>query len=193
LIDKLSYPDIPDKKLAEYFMNSFVLFTDVSMDPQRRLGIGAYLLVPATFLETAPQDIRREEISAQLRLRMFTETSSTRLEVQTVLWALENYRAEFNSSDKGSLRVHTDSQCIAGLPGRRAGLEANYFVSKRSRKPLTNTLLYRAFYAAYDELGFELIKVAGHSPSRSHDTVQRIFSYVDKEVRKALSLWIVET
>jgi len=174
-------------------MNSFTLFTDVSLDPQRKLGVGAYLLVPTTFLETVPQDIRRGAISAQLRLRMFTETSSTKLEVQTVLWALENYRAEFNGSDLGSLRVYTDSQCIVGLLGRRAGLEANDFLSRRSRRPLKNAPLYRAFYAAYDELGFELIKVAGHSRSSSHDTVQRIFSYVDKDVRRALTLWMEGT
>jgi ribonuclease HI len=174
-------------------MNSFALFTDVSLNPQHKYGLGACLLVPSKYLETAPQDIRREEISAQLQLKMFTETSSTRLEVQTLLWALENYRAEFNGSDLGSLWVYTDSQCIVGLQGRRAGLEANNFLSRRSKRPLKNTLLYRAFYAAYDELGFELIKVAGHSRSCSHDTVQRIFSYVDKEVRKTLPLWTEET
>ena len=170
-------------------MSNFALFTDVSLDPQRKLGLGAYLLVPTIVLETVPQDIRRGEISAQLRLRMFAETSSTKLEVQTVLWALENYRAELIGSDPGSLRVYTDSQCVTGLLGRRAGLEANDFLSRRSRRPLTNTLLYREFYAAHDELGFELIKVAGHSRSCSHNSVQRIFSYVDKEVRRALTLW----
>jgi ribonuclease HI len=174
-------------------MNSFALFTDVSVDPQHKLGVGAYLLVPTTFLETVPQDIGRGEISARLRLRKFTETSSTKLEVQTVLWALENSRAAFNGSDPGSLCIYTDSQCIAGLPGRRAVLEANDFLSRRSRRPLTNAPLYRAFYAAYDELGFELIKVAGHSRSCSHDTVQRIFSYVDKEVRRSLTLWMEGT
>ena len=171
-------------------MSNFALFTDVSLDPQRKLGLGAYLLVPTIFLETVPQDIRRGEISALLRLRKFAQTSSTKLEVQTLLWALENYRSELNGSDPGSLRVYTDSQCVTGLLGRRAGLEANDFLSRRSRRPLTNAHLYREFYAAYDELGFELIKVAGHSRTCSHNSVQRIFSYVDKEVRRALTLWI---
>jgi ribonuclease HI len=170
-------------------MSRFALFTDVSLDPQRKFGIGAYLLVPATFLETEPRDIRREQISAQLRLKKFTETSSTKLEVQTVLWALDNYQTELNGSAPGNLRVYTDSQCIAGLPGRRADLEANDFVSRQSRRPLTNAHLYREFYIAYDKLRFELIKIAGHSRSISHNSVQRIFSYVDKEARRALSLW----
>jgi len=171
-------------------MNSFAIFTDVSVSPQRKLGIGAYLLVPTSFLEIAPHDIERCDITARLRLRKFTETSSTKLEVQTVLWALINFREESNCSDPGSVRIYTDSQCVAGLLGRRAGLEANDFLAGRSGRPLTNSSLYRAFYAAYDELGFELIKVAGHSRARSHDTVLRIFSYVDKGVRRALTLWI---
>jgi ribonuclease HI len=173
-------------------MNGFALFTDVSLNPQRKLGVGACLLVPASFLEIAPHDIDRGEISARLKLRRFTETSSTKLEVQTVLWALENFREELCSQNRGSVRVYTDSQCVAGLLGRRAGLEANDFLTGRSGRPLTNAHLYRAFYAAYDELGFELMKVAGHSRASTHDTVHRIFSYVDREARRALTLWMGE-
>jgi ribonuclease HI len=173
-------------------MNSFALFTDVSLNPQRQLGIGAYLFIPTPFLDIEPHDIERGEISAWLRLRRFAETSSTKLEVQTVLWALENCRTEINGAARASLRIYTDSQCVAGLPGRRAGLESNDFLARRSGRPLTNALLYRAFYAVYDELGFELIKVAGHSRARAHDTVQRIFSYVDQEVRRSLTLWLGE-
>jgi ribonuclease HI len=171
-------------------MNSFALFTDVSLNPQSKLGIGAYLVVPTEFLEILPHDIFRGEISARLRLKRFTETSSTKLEIQTVLWALKNFREEFNCSNRGSIRIYTDSQCVAGLLGRRASLEGNDFLARRSRRPLKNAHLYRAFYAAYDELGFELIKVAGHSRACAHHTVQRIFSYVDKEVRRELKHWI---
>jgi ribonuclease HI len=174
-------------------MNSFAIFTDVSLNPQRKHGIGACLLVPAAFLETALHDIDRDRISSWLRFRKFMETSSTKLEVQTVLWALEIFSKEFNCSDQMSVRVYTDSQCVAGLLGRRADLEANDILSGRSGRPLTNAPLYRAFYAAYDQLGFELIKVAGHSRTDSHDNVNRIFSYVDKEVRRALTLWLGES
>ncbi len=173
-------------------MNSFALFTDVSMNPQRKSGVGAYLLVPASYLEIVPDDIDLAEISARLRFKRFTDTSSTKLEVQTVLWALENFRAELKGSDPGRLRVYTDSQCVVGLPGRRAGLEANDFIARRSGQSLTNASLYRAFFAIYDELGFELVKVAGHSRACSRDTVARIFSHVDKEVRRALAGWMGE-
>lgn len=171
-------------------MNSFALFTDVSLNPLRKLGIGGYLLVPAEFLETPPYDIEWGELSARVRLRRFTETSSTTLEVQTVLWALDNFCDEFNSPDPRSVRIYTDSQCVVGLLGRRAGLEGNDFLARRTRQLLKNATLYREFFTAYDELRFELIKVAGHSRAFSRDTVQLIFSIVDKEVRRALALWI---
>ncbi|MBC7964077.1 MAG: ribonuclease H [Steroidobacteraceae bacterium] len=172
--------------------NSLALFTDVSLNPGRRLGVGACLLVPASFLDSAPDTIERTDVSARLQFERFAETSSTRLEVQTVLWALKYYRAEINRSDSGRVQIYTDSQCVVGLPGRRAGLEANDFVAGRSGRPLINTDLYRAFYAAHDQIGFELIKIKGHSRSGSHNSLQRIFSYVDQQVRGALKLWMGE-
>ena len=171
-------------------MNSFALFTDVSVDPRRKIGVGGYLYVPVSLLETAPRDIERSEVSALIITRRFTETSSTKLELQTLLWALEDVREELTGSALGSLKIFTDSQCVAGLSGRRTSLIHSNFIAKRSGQPLTNAPLYREFYAVYDQLGFQLIKVAGHSRACYHDSVQRIFSYVDREVRKELKLWL---
>jgi ribonuclease HI len=171
-------------------MNSFALFTDVSVNPQCKLGIGGYLLVPASFLDTELHGIERSELSAWIKIKRFDETSSTKLEVQTVLWALEDSWEELTGSASVSLKIYTDSQCVAGLMGRRSGLEESDFIAKRSGRELTNADLYRKFYAAHDLLGFQLIKVQGHSNAGSHDSVQRIFSFVDREVRKAFALWI---
>jgi len=171
-------------------MNHFALFTDVSVNPQLKLGIGGYLLLPLQYLEVDPDDVQRGEISAGLKTRRFEDTSSTRLEVQTVLWALEDLELELAGSVLDGLRIYTDSQCVVGLAGRRNNLERMGFIAKRSGVPLTNAPLYRAFYAAHDQWGFQLIKVPGHSRAGSHDTVQRIFSYVDRGVRKALKLWL---
>jgi ribonuclease HI len=171
-------------------MNRFAMFTDVSVNPQRKLGIGGYLLLPLQYLEVETDSIQRDEVSAGLKTRQFEDTSSTRLEVQTVLWALEELKEKLAGCAPGGLRIYTDSQCVAGLAGRRAGLEQMNYIAKRSGLPLTNAPFYRAFYAASDQLGFQLIKVPGHSRTCSHDTIQRIFSYVDREVRKALQLWL---
>jgi hypothetical protein len=58
---------------------------------------------------------------------------------------------------------------------------------------LRNAALYGTFYAAADKLDITLIKVAGHSPASSHDTVQRVFAHLDKEVRRVLATWLAES
>lgn len=173
-------------------MKRIFLFTDVSLNPELKLGVGAYLVVPASLLELSSPRIERSELAERVVVRRFEGTSSTRLEVQTVLWALEDFRNELQVSGPGKLIVFSDSQCVAGLLGRRPGLEANDFHSKRTNRPLRNFSLYRTFYELHDELGFEVIKVAGHTSSCSHDTVHRLFSYVDREARQTLNLWMGE-
>ena len=171
-------------------MTDFALFTDVSVNPQRKLGIGGYLLVPVSFLEIEPHEIEQSELTARIKIKRFAETSSTQLEVQTVLWAVEDSREELAGTAPGNLQIYTDSQCVAGLVRRRDSLTNSDFVAKRSGRPLPHATLYREFYAAHDQLGFQLIKVPGHSPTCTHDTVRRIFSCVDREVRGALTLWL---
>jgi len=173
-------------------MNGFALFTDVSLNPERKLGVGAYRCVPASFLEISPHNLKRSEVVGQLAVQRFAETSSTQLEVRTVLWALEAYRNAQKDSGTGKLSVYSDSQCVAGLLKRRSGLEGKGFLGKRTNRLIKNAALYRKFYELHDELGFEVIKVKGHSRSSSHDTVHRIFSIVDKQVRKALKTWMEE-
>jgi ribonuclease HI len=173
-------------------MNSFALFTDVSLNPTIKLGVGAYLVVPTSFLDVAPDRIVRSEVAERLRTRRFEGTSSTKLEVQTVLWALEHYRKECKVSGPGKLYVYSDSQCVAGLLRRRPGLEANSFRSNGTNRLLKNAALYRNFYKFYDELKCEVVKLVGHSRLCSHDTVHRIFSLVDREARKALKRWMRE-
>lgn len=173
-------------------MNDIAIFTDVSLNPVLRLGVGAYLVVPAAFLKVSPHSIEISQITDRLVIRRFEGTSSTTLEVQTVLWSLEEYCNGLKGPKLGKLQVYSDSQCVAGLLRRRLALEAKGFLSKRTKRQLKNACLYRRFYEFYDELGFEIIKVAGHTRSCSHNTVNRIFSLVDKNVRKVLNLWMRE-
>ncbi len=174
-------------------MSNIALFTDVSLNPKLKLGVGAYLVVPASFLKVLPHSIEISELAKQLVVRRFEGTSSTTLEVQTVLWALEDYRNALKVPGLRKLHVYSDSQCIAGLLRRRPKLEVNGFHCKKTNRLLKNASLYRKFYDFYDELCFEVIKVAGHTCSCSRDTVHRIFSLVDKQVRKALKLLMDES
>jgi len=169
-------------------MKDIALFTDVSVNPGLRIGVGAYLVIPASFLEASSCVIDRAEVADRMKVRRFEDTSSTKLELQTVLWAIQEERKE----SKGNLRVYSDSQCVSGLLKRMPGLLAEEFLSRRTNRPLKNALLYRAFHELHDALGFEVIKVEGHTRASTHDTVLRMFSCVDKKARKALKLWMDE-
>ncbi|MEK6730429.1 MAG: ribonuclease H [Planctomycetota bacterium] len=173
-------------------MNRYALFSDVSLNPGLKLGFGAYLLIPSSVLEISPEGMAQPEFARQIKLRRFDATSSTKLEVQTLLWALEDFQKEALGSRFGTLDVYSDSQCVTGLLRRRGSLEIHGFCSGRTERPLKNACLYRKFYELYDALGFEVIKVAGHSRSSAHDSIHRIFSFVDKEAGRALRLFMKE-
>jgi ribonuclease HI len=167
-------------------MSSFALFTDVSLNPQQRLGIGACLLLTLP-LPLEPDPAR---LASLLHYSRFAETSSTRLELQTVLLGLQLYREQHPGAGRGALTLYSDSQAVVGLPGRRTRLEGRSFGSARSGGQLAHADLYRDFYAAVDELGFALVKLAGHSPAAGHSGVQRIFAAVDRGARQELQRWL---
>jgi len=169
-------------------MKDLVLFADASVNPVLKLGIGACLVLPASFLDFPFPRIEKSEIAGRITLRRFEATSSTKLELETVLWALGRHRKR----SKGSLNVYTDSQCIGGLLKRKPGLLGRDFLSLTTNLQLRNSPLYRKFYALHDELVFKVIQLDGHSRAWARDTAHRIFSIVDREARRALKLWMKE-
>jgi ribonuclease HI len=169
-------------------MKDLALFTDVSVNPALKLGVGACLVLPAIFLDVPFPEIEKREITGRIALRRFEATSSTKLELETVLWALEGHRKRSNRN----LNLYTDSQCISGLLKRKPRLLGRDFLSRTTNLPLRNAHLYRRFYALHDELVFKVIQLDGHSKTRVRDTAHRIFSIVDREARRALKLWMKE-
>lgn len=169
-------------------MKDFALFTDVSVNPVLKLGVGACLVLPASFLDVPFPGIEKSEITGRITLRRFEATTSTKLEIETVLWALGGHWKR----SKGRLNLYTDSQCISGLLKRKPGLLAGDFISRTTNLQLRNAPLYRRFYALHDEFAFKVIKVDGHSKTQARDTAHRIFSIVDWEARRALKLWMKE-
>lgn len=153
--------------------NVLMLFTDGSVDVKTGVGYGAYLLVSNT-------DVPPEELKERVRIRRFENTSSTRLELETLLWALTDVPVR-----DSALEVYTDSQNISGLPARRKRLEQSGYLSKNNRL-IKNHDLYSAFFKMTDLLGFKIIKAMGHQPSNRKDEVHRLFAIVDKASRKAL-------
>ena len=154
-------------------MPELIVFTDSSVNPQTQVGYGAYLAL-------AEFGLSPSELLSSIKLRRFEQTSSTRLELQTLLWALGELPILGTQ-----LRVYTDSQNIIGLPGRRARLEQNGYRS-RNKKRLANYLLYQEFYRFSDSLDCQWLKVCGHQLSEQKNDIARLFTLVDRAARQAL-------
>ncbi len=156
-----------------------LLFSDGSVSPQTKVGYGAYLLLFAN-------DGVPDEFLPQVKVKCFIPTTSTKLELQTLLWALGTLESVVHP-----ITIYTDSQNIVGLPQRRKRLEQNDFCSKDGHC-LTNTDLYREFYHYVDKFECSFVKLSGHLPTRQKTDIDRFFSLVDKASRRALREHVVE-
>ncbi len=154
-------------------MHELTLLTDGSVNTQSKIGYGAYLAV-------SDHELSLDELSRRVKVRRFAPTSSTKLELQTLLWALSDIQALGRP-----LMVYTDSQNIIGLPGRRDRLEQNDYRSNKNTR-LNNYELYQEFYRRIDQLDCELVKVRGHQLSNQKSAIDRLFTLVDRASRNAL-------
>ena len=158
-------------------MFDLMLFTDGSVDTKTCIGFGAYLAISESELPLA-------NLKAKLKVKQFVNTSSTKLELQTLLWAMDDALL-LNSPRMIHVAIYCDSQNIVGLPARRSGFEQrDYFASNGKR--LNNAELYQQFFRAIDQLNCQIIKVEGHKPQYSKNDIDRVFSLVDKASRFAL-------
>jgi len=154
-------------------MDKLILLTDGSVNTQSKVGYGAYLAVS----EYSPS---LDSLKALVKVRRFEHTSSTKLELQTLLWALSDIQATGRK-----VIIYTDSQNIIGLQGRRERFEKNDYRSKKN-KLIRNYKLYQEFYRITDQLDCELVKVRGHQVSNKKDYIEKLFTIVDRASRKAL-------
>jgi ribonuclease HI len=151
----------------------FILFTDGSVNTKSNIGYGAYLLV-------SEYEMFSDGLISKVNLKRFENTSSTKLEIQTLLWALSEV-----IEIEGKIILYTDSQNIIGLPGRRERLEKNQYYSKQNRR-ITNWELYRAFYSLTGKLNIEIRKVSGHKKTSTKNDIDRLFTLVDRASRNAV-------
>ena len=152
-------------------MLNLQVFTDGSVDTKLKVGYGAYLLI-------SDLNASINSLKDTVKVKRFEQTSSTKLELQTLLWSLSEAIALANGSEI-TLTVYTDSQNIIGLPRRRAHLEQSNFISSKNKR-LNNYELYHEFYRLTSILKCELVKVVGHQPSNKKDKIDRLFSLVDQ-------------
>ena len=158
-------------------MKKIKLFTDSSVNPQEKVGFGAYLKI-------IDENISFEDMKKHIKTKRFEDTSSTKLELQTLLWALDELKEQIKYENT-QIEVYTDCQNIIGLENRREKLEKNNFHSS-SGKLMNNHELYKDFFEKTDELNLTFIKVKGHKKNSLKDEIDTIFNLVDKASRSAL-------
>ncbi len=154
-------------------MKQQYLFTDGSVNPQQNIGFGAYLHVDEN-------ESFKESLNQKVKLKKFNGTSSTKLELETLLWALNEINFE-----NLSLIVFTDCQNILGLSSRREKFEKNNYMTGKNKK-IANHELYKKFYKMTDTLNCHFVKVKGHKPKNEKDNIDKFFTLVDKASRTGL-------
>lgn len=166
------------------------LFVDGSVNPQMRVGFGAYYVIKSHQLDRARRPTGSDASitdspldtllpgSAPIQLRRFEQTSSTQLELEALLWALEQHPVG------ETITVYTDCQNVVGLPARRRRLEAKNFCSAKG-EPLALAALYRRFFEHCDNQTIAFIKLEGHKPANQRTVLDQLFSRVDRAARQA--------
>ena len=154
-------------------MDELMLFTDGSVNTQSNIGYGAYLAVSECGLSL-------DSLRTRVKVRRFEHTSSTKLELQTLLWALNDIQVLGRK-----VIVYTDSQNMMGLQGRRDRFEQNDYRSKKNKR-FNNYELYQEFFRMIDQLDCKLVKVRGHQVSNQKNYIDRVFTLVDRASRNAL-------
>ena len=145
-----------------------LIFTDGSVDPKSKVGYGAYIITDNT-------DINSQNV----KTKRFEDTSSTKLELQILLYVLSIIKTTKN------ITIYTDSQNIVGLQNRRQRFEQNEYYTK-AKKLIANHNLYKEFFEFCDAKEFEVIKVIGHQKESLKSDIDKVFSLVDNASRDKL-------
>lgn len=149
------------------------LFTDASVDPQSGIGYGAYLLL-------GEYEIGAPVSKLKIKTKRFENTTSSKLELETFLWALSQIPTK-----NSKLILYTDCQNIITLKSREARLkESNYMTKKNTL--IKNHELYKKFYEMIDLFDYDIIKLKGHKKPQDKDMADNFFTLVDRAAREAL-------
>ena len=101
-------------------MKKIQLFTDSSVNPQKKIGFAAFLLKNSL---NTPLEVLQNSI----KHKRFENTSSTRLELQSFLWALDEILKEEKDISNIFIEVYTDCQNIISLKNRKEKLQNNSY------------------------------------------------------------------
>lgn len=149
------------------------LFTDGSANPQLNIGYGAYLLLNE-------DELYLSDSKKNIQIKRFDNTTSSKLELQAMIWALNEITLE-----NCRVIIFTDCQNTIGLKDRRERFEKNNYMTKKNIQ-IKNHELYKEFYEATDKYDCIFVKVKGHKKSEEKDDIDKIFTLVDRASRDAL-------
>lgn len=159
-------------------MKIIKLFTDASVNPQKKIGFASYLSIE-------DEEYIFKNLTSKIKSKKFEDSSSTKLELQGFLWAIKELQQTIKNQDIMKIIVYTDCQNILGLQNRRERFEKNFYISKNG-KIIANHELYKEFYKICDANDCEFIKVKGHKKENLKDEIDKIFTLVDKHSRESL-------
>lgn len=165
-------------------MNYYTIFCDASAHPQTKVGVGAYLMINQSYQTIESSTIIPTEANiGNCKGKVFANTSSTKCELQTFLWVIDDIKDSL--VEPYTITFCTDSQGITSLERRKEKLIKNNFNNYHGIE-LHNAEFYREFYKQQDIYKFAVIKVKGHSPESQKTTITKIFSIVDNFTRDEL-------
>ncbi|MGJ0313344.1 ribonuclease HI [Aliarcobacter cryaerophilus] len=159
-------------------MQKIELFTDSSVNPKAKVGFAAFLV-------KNDKDIILESLNKSIKIKKFENTSSTKIELQSLLWAINEIEKEKNDLSNILIEVYTDCQNIVNLKNRKSKLVENNYQSGTG-KLLKNHDLYKDFFEKESRLNLNIIKVKGHKKTILKDNIDYVFNLVDKASRSAL-------
>ena len=151
-------------------MTKLKIFTDGSVNPKTKIGFGACIVISGDDSNNVNN----------ITVKRFDNSSSTKLELQTIIWALN----EVKDID-AHIIIYTDSQNVIGLLNRRNKLEQSNYISGKG-KQFANHELYKQFYLFVDRFDIKFIKVKGHIKSSKKNEIDKLFTIVDRASRNAL-------
>ena len=138
------------------------IYTDCSVNPQTKKGIGSYII-------TNNLDVRERDI-VDLYLENVTSTLG---ELLTIKHILNNYI--FDENDK--IYLYTDCKTFLDLIKRRQ--YENHIINHK------NYQLYTELINLVNKYGINIVWLKGHA-SQKNNIHERIFSIVDKHCRNIL-------
>jgi ribonuclease HI len=97
----------------------YLIFSDASFNPKSKVGVGGYLIIPKDKLSAI--NYLSEEL---INIQVVRNTKNTRLEVETVIRALESFKK--GNIDNSKISIYTDCQTVCDLLKRRKRLEEEH-------------------------------------------------------------------